>query len=145
VGHLITRAFTFATLNTGPTVFIGNPPPGAVMNGMVNLTYSVQGSRITNTTLWVDGINVHPSGTSYAWNSTAAADGPHSVKLSATNAAGANASTSVSFTTNNQVLAQQRIHERDQVNMLNSQVTYLLVALAIALVAVAVLALRRRP
>ena len=148
VGHVSTRAFTFGTLNTGPTIFIGNPPPGAVVNGLVNITYSVQGSRITSTTLSVDGsiVDVHPAGSSsYMWNSTSATDGTHSVKLSATNAAGANDSASISFTTNNQLLAQQRSQERDQVIMLNSEVTYLLVALAIALVAVGVLALRRRP
>ncbi len=145
VGHVSTEAFTFSTLNSGPVVFIGNPPLGGVVNGIVNITYSVQGSRITSATLSIDGNPVHPtSGSTYLWNSSASSDGAHTIRLSALNAAGANSSASVAFTTDNQALAQERTDQRYQLNLLNSELTFSLVALAVALVAAAALAVRRR-
>jgi len=145
VGHVSTRVFTFATLNNGPYVFIGNPPLGAVVSGLVNITYSVQGSRISNVTLSIDGKQVQPiSGSTYLWNSSTFSDGTHNIRLFASNAAGANSSASVAFTTNNHALSLEHLHQRDQLNLLNSEVTYSLVALAVALVVIAVLAVRRR-
>lgn len=91
-----------------PTASITSPTSGASLSGTVTVTASASNSVSVQFTL--DGANlgsaVSGAGPSYStlWNTTAAANGSHTLAAIATNAAGTQTTASVSVTVNNPLL-----------------------------------------
>jgi hypothetical protein len=146
VGHVTTKTMTIFALNSPPNVFIGNPPDGGRVNGTVSITFSVSGPFVNKATLAVDNSTVEvTSKSSYRWDSSAVRDGTHLVKLTAQNAAGLSATKSVSFTTNNQALAQAQAQQKQQVAQLTTELEVAMIALIILIASLALVVVRRRP
>ncbi|HUS08192.1 MAG TPA: Ig-like domain-containing protein, partial [Bryobacteraceae bacterium] len=90
---------------TPPSVTISNPPSGSILSGGV----SIQGTAsdnigVSKIELYVDGLlsgTVTASPYSFFWNSGAVPNGSHSLMVKAYDAAGNNASASVSISTSN--------------------------------------------
>ncbi len=144
VGHVATRTASFTVLNQSPSTFIGNPTHGSIVNGLLNVTFRASGDLITRVTLSTDNksINVAPQG-SYLWNTTSVKDGGHSVTLSAQNAAGKDSKTVVNFSTNNQALAQERARLRQELRVINTELTLAVAALAVSFIALAIVVARK--
>lgn len=73
-----------------PTVAISSPSAGEHVSGPVTITASVKGSQITQGGIYIDGTSVlsNPASYTYDWDSTAAGNGPHKIRVSAQNPSG---------------------------------------------------------
>jgi hypothetical protein len=144
VGHEASKSESFTVLNHSPSTFVGNPTPGNTINGVVNVTFRASGDLLTKVTLTIDNktLGVAQQG-SYLWNSTSTKDGAHTVTLYAQNAAGKDSNTVVKFSTNNQALSQARAQQREELRIVNTELTVATAALAVSLVALGVMVARK--
>ncbi|MCS4540414.1 MAG: Ig-like domain-containing protein, partial [Thaumarchaeota archaeon] len=145
VGHEATEKASFTVLNQSPSTFIGNPTERSVVNGLLNVTFRASGDLITAVTLSIDSesFSVTSQG-SYVWNTTGVKDGEHTVTLSAQNAAGKDSRTVVNFSTNNQALAEERARQFQELRVVNTELTLAVAALVVSIIALAVVATRKR-
>ncbi|HNQ90800.1 MAG TPA: S8 family serine peptidase [Verrucomicrobiota bacterium] len=100
-------ALTFDADTVAPTTSITDPSPGAVVSGQVTITASAADDRgVTGVQLYLDGVLVGSSAAAtaqFAWDTTAAVDGEHTLQSTAFDAAGnTGASTVVGVTVKNQ-------------------------------------------
>jgi phosphatidylinositol-3-phosphatase len=87
---LLTPTITSANARKAPSVAVDSPSAGQQVTGVVDLSASVRGGAVA-VTWYVDDANVGSTGdrrTSFLWNSTVVANGPHQVYASATDAGG---------------------------------------------------------
>jgi hypothetical protein len=101
VGFSTSKSFQLLVLNTPPAVVVGSPADGSTVNGMVQVSYFVKSSYLSNVTANIDGSPISSSG-SAAWNSANFPDGPHTLTVTATDQAGNVGSATVHFSSNNQ-------------------------------------------
>jgi serine protease AprX len=87
----------FEVDNTVPSVVILSPRDGSVVSGIVNITFVAWDAKLVNASLIIDaGIPVDVTGaTSFTLNTTELLDGPHVIKLLASDLAGNDAETSI--------------------------------------------------
>jgi len=87
----------FEVDNTAPSVVILSPMDGSVVSGIVNITFVAWDAKLVNASLIIDaGIPVDVTGaTSFTLNTTELLDGPHVIKLLASDLAGNDAETSI--------------------------------------------------
>lgn len=87
----------FEVDNTAPSVVILSPRDGSVVSGIVNITFVAWDAKLVNASLIIDaGIPVDVTGaTSFTLNTTELLDGPHVIKLLASDLAGNDAETSI--------------------------------------------------
>src|SRR5262249_58446298 len=80
-----------------------SPTQGATVSGTVSLAMAASGGSAPYTyTLSIDGTQVASSGSNtYAWNTTTASNGGHSLGLTVRDAAGATATATLSVTVQN--------------------------------------------
>jgi hypothetical protein len=87
----------FEVDNTAPSVVILSPKNGSVVSGIVNTTFVAWDAKLVNASLIIDaGIPIDVTGTtSFTLNTTELLDGPHVIKLLASDLAGNDAETSI--------------------------------------------------
>jgi hypothetical protein len=106
-GNMGTSASVVVTVdNTPPTVAVTNPTANSTILGLITITASAQDAgAVAKTELYIDGALVSTTSgasASFKWDTIAVAEGAHSIKATAYDAAGnVGSSATVSFTVHN--------------------------------------------
>jgi len=102
-GGITVKVGYFEVDNTAPRVVILSPKNGSVVSGILNVTFIVHDAKLMNASLIIDnGTPIDVTGaTLFILNTTELPDGPHMIRLLASDLAGNGAETSIIIVVDN--------------------------------------------
>lgn len=101
-GNTLKKTVTVIVDNTNPQVSISAPADSSTVDGTVSINFAATDTNIDTILLYIDNAVYNVTGqTAYSWDSQQVGDGPHVIKLAATDKAGNTGQAQVTVTTTN--------------------------------------------